>query len=224
MPVRVVVWWSCGREFSGNGQASFEATQSFAAVFVRNSHATPPPTFKVLFGIGGAAFHTGEGPGRSSNIELKRDVVGSCLTLTGLATLTSCATPRIGPIAAATLLVETGDPFRFASESKFARWCGTGAVALSSGEGHGQPVRHRLDFRGNRRINSVLYIASVTQQRDNPDAKASIDRKITDGETRHEARRSHKRHLANRAIRRMPKRRKPTPQPTPPTAAGLRRV
>ena len=43
--------------------------------------------------------------------------------------------------------------------------------------------RHRLDFRGNRRINSVLYIASVTQQRDNPDAKAFIDRKITESKT-----------------------------------------
>ena len=71
--------------------------------------------------------------------------------------------PGIGPIAAATLLCEVGDPFRFARESKFARWCGTGAVALSSGEGDGRPVKHRLDFRGNRRINSVLYIASVTQ-------------------------------------------------------------
>ena len=77
--------------------------------------------------------------------------------------------PGIGPIAAATFVVEVGDPHRFDRESKFARWCGTGAVALSSGEGAGEPVRHRLDFGGNRRINSVLYIASVTQQRD-PDA------------------------------------------------------
>ena len=58
----------------------------------------------------------------------------------------------IGAIAAATLVVEVGDPFRFASESKFARWCGTGAVALSTGEGRGIPVRHRLDFGGDRRI------------------------------------------------------------------------
>jgi transposase len=81
---------------------------------------------------------------------------------------TSCSTPMappwrdeagIGPIAAATLLAEVGDPFRFARESKFARWSGTGAVALSSGEGDGPPVRHRLDFGGNRRINGVLYIA-----------------------------------------------------------------
>jgi transposase len=49
----------------------------------------------------------------------------------------------IGPIAAATLLVEIGDPFGFSTESKFARWCGTGAVALSPGEGKRQPVKHR---------------------------------------------------------------------------------
>lgn len=111
--------------------------------------------------------------------------------------------PGIGRIAAATLIVEVGDPFRFARESKFARWSGTGAVALTSGEGDGIPVKHRLDFRGNRRINSVLYIASVTQQRDITEAKVFIDRKLSEGKTRREARRAHKRHLANRVIRRM---------------------
>jgi len=109
----------------------------------------------------------------------------------------------IGPIAAATLVCEVGDPHRFATESKFARWCGTGAVALSSGEGDGRPVPHRLDFRGNRRINSVLYIASVTQQRDLEVARTYLDRKTTKGKTPREAGRSHKRHLATRVIRRM---------------------
>jgi transposase len=111
--------------------------------------------------------------------------------------------PGIGPIAAATLLVEVGDPFRFSRESKFARWSGTGAVALSSGEGQGQPVKHRLDFRGNRRINSVLYLASVVQHRDIDEARIYIERKLNEGKTRREARRAHKRHLANRVIRRM---------------------
>lgn len=111
--------------------------------------------------------------------------------------------PGIGPIAAATLLAEVGDPFRFNRESKFARWCGTGAVALSSGEGDGRPVKHRLDYRGNRRINSVLYMTSITQHRDLDDARVYIDRKLSEGKTRREARRAHKRHLANRVIRRM---------------------
>src|SRR5262245_35585459 len=105
--------------------------------------------------------------------------------------------PGLGPIAAATLIAERGNTFPFALESKFARWSGTGAVAISSGEGDRPVVRHRLDFGGNRRINSVLYIASVTQQRDLPSARDYIDGKISQGKTRREARRSHKRHLAN---------------------------
>ena len=96
--------------------------------------------------------------------------------------------PGIGPISAATLLCEVGDPRRFDRESKFARWSGTGAVALSSGEGAGNPIKHRLDFRANRRINSVLYIASVTQQRTQPDAAAYLARKATEGKTQREAR------------------------------------
>jgi len=111
--------------------------------------------------------------------------------------------PGIGPIAPATLLCEVGDPRRFGRESKFARWCGTGAVALSSGDRSGEPIKHRLDFRGNRRVNSVLHIASVTQARQQPDAAAYLARKASEGKTRREARRAHKRHLANRVIRRM---------------------
>ena len=64
-------------------------------------------------------------------------------------------------------------------------------------------MKHRLDFRGNRRINSVLYMASVTQHRDHDDARIYIDRKLGEGKTRREARRAYTRHLANRVIRRM---------------------
>ncbi|MFT7602197.1 MAG: hypothetical protein ACI8TP_005164, partial [Acidimicrobiales bacterium] len=72
------------------------------------------------------------------------------------------------------------------------------AVALSSGEGTGVPVRHRLDFRGNRRVNSMLYTVSVTQARVMPEAAVYLTRKTGEGKTRREARRAHKRHLANR--------------------------
>ena len=83
--------------------------------------------------------------------------------------------------------------------STFARWCGTGAVALSSGEGSGKPVRHRLDFRGNRTVNSMIYIASITQARDQPEAQAYLERKTAEGKTRREAR------PANVARRKTPK-------------------
>ncbi len=49
----------------------------------------------------------------------------------------------------------------------------------------------------------MLYIASVTQHRDLDGARRYIDRKLAEGKTRREARRAHKRHLANRVIRRM---------------------
>jgi transposase len=110
--------------------------------------------------------------------------------------------PGIGPIAAATLICKVGDPNRFAPESKFARRCGTRAVALSSGEGKGIPVRHRLDYGGNRRISGVLYIASATQRRDIDGASAYLARNTSEGKPR-EARQSHKRHPANLVIRRM---------------------
>ena len=60
-----------------------------------------------------------------------------------------------------------------------------------------------MDFRGNRTVNSVLYIASITQARDRPDARSYLARKTAEGKTTKEARRAHKRHLANRVIRRM---------------------
>lgn len=127
--------------------------------------------------------------------------------------------PGIGTISAARLVCEVGNPFRFARESKFARWSGTGAIALSSGEGDGPPVRHRLDYKGNRRVNSVLYYVSITQQRSTPEAADYIDRKISQGKTRREARRAHKRHLANRVIRRMWKDERRRLEPPIPVAA-----
>ncbi len=109
----------------------------------------------------------------------------------------------IGSIAAATLLCEVGDPNRFATESKFVRWCGVGAVALSAGEGPEQPNNHHLDFRGNRRINSVLFVASIAQARDHAQPRRYLDRKASEGKTKRSARRAHKRQLANRIILRM---------------------
>lgn len=102
--------------------------------------------------------------------------------------------PGIGPIAAATLVCEVGDSFRFDRESKFARWSGTGAIALSSGEGSAEPVKYRLDFRGQQR---PLHRLGDT----GPRSLRRARRKAPEGKTRGGARRAHKRHLANRVIR-----------------------
>lgn len=109
----------------------------------------------------------------------------------------------IGVVTAMDLLVEIGDPCRFATEAQFARWCGIAPVALSSGEGHGPARRHRLDLGGNRAVNSILHIVHVTQVRCHPPAKEYMAKRIADNKTKRQARRSHKRHLANVIIRHM---------------------
>src|SRR5450631_1705887 len=57
----------------------------------------------------------------------------------------------------AELLVEVGDPRRF-TEGGFARFNGSAPLPASTGEGPGEPVRHRYNPGGNRRINAILYM------------------------------------------------------------------
>lgn len=109
----------------------------------------------------------------------------------------------VGVITAMDLLVEIGDPCRFVTEAQFARWCGIAPVALSSGEGHGPARRHRLDLGDNRAVNSALHIIHVTQARCHPPAKEYMTKRLTENKTKRQARRSHKRHLANIIIRHM---------------------
>jgi transposase len=109
----------------------------------------------------------------------------------------------VGVVGAAALLVEVGDPTRFRNESAFNRWWGGAPVAVSSGEGHQSPIRHRLDLLGNRTINQVIYTMSVTQARTHPGAREYLQRKRGEGKTPKEARRAHKSLLGRRIIRRM---------------------
>ncbi|MBK9100953.1 MAG: IS110 family transposase [Austwickia sp.] len=109
----------------------------------------------------------------------------------------------VGIVTAMTLVTEVGDPTRFRTEAQFARWCGAAPVALSSGEGHGQPRRHRLDLAGNRQVNSVLHIIHVTQARMHEPARTFLAKITATGKSARGARRAHKRQLANVLIRRM---------------------
>jgi transposase len=109
----------------------------------------------------------------------------------------------IAAVGAMDLLVEVGDPTRFRTEAQFARWCGAAPVAVSSGEGDQAPTHYRLDLAGNRQVNSTLHLMHVTQVRGDPPARDYLDRKRAEHKTKREARRAHKRHLANVVIRRM---------------------
>jgi transposase len=111
--------------------------------------------------------------------------------------LTSIA--GIGPIMAARLLGETGDPRRFHSPAAFAMNCGVAPIPASSGA----TCRHRLNRSGNRRLNRALYIVALTQVRCHPPARAFIERKRAEGRSWWEAVRCLKRHLADVIYRAM---------------------
>jgi transposase len=102
----------------------------------------------------------------------------------------------------AELLVEVGDPRRM-TEGGFARFNGTAPLPASSAEGEGEPVRHRLNRGGNRRVNSVLHLMAVTQLRCEPRARQLYDQARNRGHTKKEAMRILKRQLSNLVYRRM---------------------
>lgn len=110
--------------------------------------------------------------------------------------------PGIAALAAAEILLETGDVRRF-KEAGFARFNGTAPIPASSGEAGGRPKRHRLNRGGNRRLNAVLHRIAMIQLRCDPRARELYDRATRNGHTRREAMRILKRHLSNVIYRTM---------------------
>ncbi len=102
----------------------------------------------------------------------------------------------------AELLVEVGDPRRF-TEGGFARFNASAPLPASTAEGPGEPVRHRFNPGGNRRINAILHRMAVTQLRCEPRAQAIFANARAHGHTKKEARRVLKRHLSDVIYRRM---------------------
>jgi transposase len=99
------------------------------------------------------------------------------------------------------ILVEVGDPRRFTAPG-FACFDGTAPIPASTGDA-GEPVRHRLNRGGNRRLNAVLHTMAVTQLRREPRARAIYDGARARGHTKKEAMRILKRHLSDVVYRRM---------------------
>ena len=98
--------------------------------------------------------------------------------------------------SAAELLVEIGDPRRF-TQAGFARFNASAPIPASTGEGPGEPVRHRLNPGGNRRVNAILHRMAITQLRSDPRAQTIYANARARGHTNKEARRILKRHLSN---------------------------
>jgi transposase len=63
-------------------------------------------------------------------------------------------------------------------------------------------VRHRLNRGGNRRLNSALYRIVLTQAHHHPEARAYIERRVSEGRTKREAHRALRRFVV-RAIWRL---------------------
>ena len=102
----------------------------------------------------------------------------------------------LGPLGAAEVLVEVGDPRRFRSADAFASYTGTAPIPASSAEPRGQPVHHRLSRYGNRRLNSVLHIMAVTRLRTHSETQVFIAGAVKRGKTSRDALRIVKRRLA----------------------------
>lgn len=138
--------------------------------------------------------------------ELDRQDLEAAGELRHLAQQAGSTLQQLCGIAARTeaeLLVEVGDPRRFTGEGGFARFNGTAPLPASSAEGDEEPVRHRLNRGGNRRVNACLHRMAVTQLRCNPRARTIYDDARRRGHTKKEAMRVLKRQLSNVVYRHM---------------------
>jgi transposase len=128
---------------------------------------------------------------RASKKRTRLAVVASGTTL--------CDIRGIGPIGAAMILGSVGDIARFPTAGHFASYNATAPIEASSGDKR----RHRLNPRGNRKLNHVLHIAAVTQLRYPSEGRAYYQKKIAEGKTTKEAIRALKRRISDVVYRRL---------------------
>lgn len=105
----------------------------------------------------------------------------------------------VGPVVAAMVIGHSGDVSRFASPDRFASYNGTAPIEASSGP----KARHRLNPRGNRRINHALHVAAITQIRNDTPGRAYYRRKVDEGKTKKEAIRALKRRVSDAVYRQL---------------------
>jgi transposase len=104
--------------------------------------------------------------------------------------------PGIGPISAAKLFA--CDPARLKHEAAFARCNGTAPVPASSGK----TVRHRLSRGGDRQVNNAIHTIALIRAKHQPETRAYLDRRISEGKTKREAMRALKRHISRDLFKR----------------------
>ena len=101
----------------------------------------------------------------------------------------------IGPIGAADIIAEVGDPARFETKARFAMANGTAPLQASSG----RVRRHRLNRGGNRQLNKAIHTAAIAQiSRPGTEGRAYYQRCLDRGKTKREAIRALKRRISDR--------------------------
>jgi len=123
---------------------------------------------------------------KASKKRIGAAVIASGTTLTDIV--------GIGPICAAIIIGFTGDVTRFPTKGHFATYNATAPIEASSGD---RP-RHRLNPRGNRKLNHAIHIAAICQLRYPSEGRTYYDKKITEGKTSKEAIRALKRRISDR--------------------------
>jgi transposase len=105
----------------------------------------------------------------------------------------------VGPLTAAKIVAETADVTRFKSKDAYARHNGTAPLPVWSGNRE----RHRLSRTGNRQLNAAIHRIAITQMRCHPDARAYLDRRLANRNTKTEALRALKRRLSDVVYRQL---------------------
>ena len=98
-----------------------------------------------------------------------------------------------GALTAAKIVAETADARRFRSKDAYARHNGTAPLPVWSANRE----RHRLSRTGNRQLNAAIHRIAITQIRCHDDARAYLQRRIANGNTKTEALRALKRRLSD---------------------------
>jgi transposase len=104
--------------------------------------------------------------------------------------------PGCAELTAAKLIGEIAGPKRFQSDAQLARHSGCAPIEASSG----RTARHRLSRQGNRQLNCAFHRIAVTQARVDPEARAYLERKRSEGKSSREALRCLKRQIVRRAF------------------------
>jgi transposase len=89
----------------------------------------------------------------------------------------------IGPVSASTFVLAWSHPGRCRNEAAFARLAGAAPLPATSGR---KQNRHRLNYRGDRRINSALYMVAVPRLGHDAATRAYIERRLAEGKTKRE--------------------------------------